>query len=230
MNTLKPAPGARKDHRRVGRGIGSGLGKTCRSRPQGPVRARTGKGKVKAGFEGGQMPLQRRLPKVGFRSKLAKDTAEVVLYQLGEARRRRHRFRRPSRCQAGPHRTAKHAKIVKKGELTKVALKGVDSRRRRQRRHRSRRRQQLGVIVVVAGIESRWRRAGAASITEACVSACCSSLGVIVYRLGTLHPGAWVDPAAMLRVRFAKKGTIVRTCSTCSRAARCSGSASSRSA
>lgn len=67
LNTLKPADGARKDRVRVGRGIGSGLGKTCGRGHKGQF-ARTGKGKVKAGFEGGQMPLQRRLPKVGFRS------------------------------------------------------------------------------------------------------------------------------------------------------------------
>ena len=81
MNTLKPAPGARKDRVRVGRGIGSGLGRTAGPGHKGQY-ARTGKGKVKAGFEGGQMPLQRRLPKVGFRSKIAKETAEVLLYQL----------------------------------------------------------------------------------------------------------------------------------------------------
>src|SRR6186997_955975 len=83
MNTLKPAPGARKDRVRVGRGIGSGLGKTCGRGHKGQY-ARTGKGKVKAGFEGGQMPLQRRLPKVGFRSKRGHECAEVLLYQLGK--------------------------------------------------------------------------------------------------------------------------------------------------
>ena len=70
LNTLKPTPGARKEGVRVGRGIGSGLGKTCGRGHKGQF-ARSGKGKVKAGFEGGQMPLQRRLPKVGFRSKMS---------------------------------------------------------------------------------------------------------------------------------------------------------------
>jgi ribosomal protein L15 len=74
LNTLKPAEGARKDARRVGRGIGSGLGKTCGRGHKGSF-ARAGKGKIKAGFEGGQMPMQRRLPKIGFRSKLANDIA-----------------------------------------------------------------------------------------------------------------------------------------------------------
>ena len=81
LNTLKPADGARKEGVRVGRGIGSGLGKTCGRGHKGQF-ARSGKGKVKAGFEGGQMPLQRRLPKVGFRSKSAALSAEVLLYRL----------------------------------------------------------------------------------------------------------------------------------------------------
>ena len=81
LNTLSPAPGARKERVRVGRGIGSGLGKTAGRGHKGSF-ARTGKGKIKPGFEGGQMPLKKRLPKVGFRSKLKNDTAEVLLYQL----------------------------------------------------------------------------------------------------------------------------------------------------
>ena len=81
LNTIKPADGARTARTRVGRGIGSGLGKTAGRGHKGSY-ARTGKGKIKPGFEGGQMPLQRRLPKVGFRSKLKADTAEIRLYQL----------------------------------------------------------------------------------------------------------------------------------------------------
>ena len=61
MNTLKPAAGARKDRVRVGRGIGSGLGKTAGRGHKGSF-ARAGKGKIKAGFEGGQMPMHKRLP------------------------------------------------------------------------------------------------------------------------------------------------------------------------
>ena len=81
LNTLKPAVGARKDRVRVGRGIGSGLGKTAGRGHKGQY-ARTGKGKVKPGFEGGQMPLQRRLPKVGFRSQKKAESQQVFLYQL----------------------------------------------------------------------------------------------------------------------------------------------------
>lgn len=84
LNTLKPAPGSRPDRVRVGRGIGSGLGKTAGRGHKGQ-HARAG-GYHKVGFEGGQMPLQRRLPKRGFRSMTAKDTAEVRVYALAKVR------------------------------------------------------------------------------------------------------------------------------------------------
>lgn len=80
LNTLKPADGSRSSRKRVGRGIGSGSGKTC-SRGHKGQRSRSG-GYHKVGFEGGQMPLQRRLPKIGFRSRKACLTAEVRLHEL----------------------------------------------------------------------------------------------------------------------------------------------------
>ncbi|MDG4555352.1 MAG: 50S ribosomal protein L15 [Candidatus Competibacter sp.] len=80
LNTLKPAPGSRPDKQRLGRGIGSGLGKTGGRGHKGQ-HARAG-GYHKVGFEGGQMPLQRRLPKRGFRSMTAQYTAEVRLRDL----------------------------------------------------------------------------------------------------------------------------------------------------
>ncbi|ODU40772.1 50S ribosomal protein L15 [uncultured Aquimonas sp.] len=124
LNTLKPADGARKDRVRVGRGIGSGLGKTCGRGHKGQF-ARTGKGKVKAGFEGGQMPLQRRLPKVGFRSKLKDDVAQVFLYQLALVEGDVIDF--PALQAAALVSTrARTAKIVKKGELDrKVTVRGL---------------------------------------------------------------------------------------------------------
>ena len=124
MNTLKPADGARKERVRVGRGIGSGLGKTAGRGHKGSF-ARAGKGKIKAGFEGGQMPMQRRLPKVGFRSKLKNDTAEVMLYQLEKLDVAEIDFAALRAAKLVPS-NAKQAKIVKRGELTKkIALKGV---------------------------------------------------------------------------------------------------------
>lgn len=80
LNTLSPAPGSTKPRRRVGRGIGSGLGKTCGSGHKGQ-KARSG-GSVRPGFEGGQMPLQRRLPKFGFSSRIGRITAEVRTSEL----------------------------------------------------------------------------------------------------------------------------------------------------
>ena len=124
MNTLKPADGARQDRKRVGRGIGSGLGKTCGRGHKGSY-ARSGKGKIKPGFEGGQMPMQRRLPKVGFRSKLKHDTAEVLLYKLALIEGDIIDFALLRAAKLVPS-NAKQAKIVKKGELSrKVTLKGL---------------------------------------------------------------------------------------------------------
>jgi large subunit ribosomal protein L15 len=124
LNTLKPADGARKDRVRVGRGIGSGLGKTAGRGHKGQF-ARSGKGKVKAGFEGGQMPLQRRLPKVGFRSKKAQDVSEVLLYQLDSVKADAIDF--DALKAAGLITTrATRAKIVKRGEIKRaVKLKGI---------------------------------------------------------------------------------------------------------
>ncbi|MGN6520392.1 MAG: 50S ribosomal protein L15 [Dokdonella sp.] len=124
LNTLKPAAGARKDRVRVGRGIGSGLGKTAGRGHKGQY-ARAGKGKVKAGFEGGQMPLQRRLPKVGFRSKKAHEISEVLLYQLDSLKADVVDF--DVLKAAGLIETrAERAKIVKKGDIKRaVKLKGV---------------------------------------------------------------------------------------------------------
>jgi large subunit ribosomal protein L15 len=80
LNTLKPAEGSKKNAKRVGRGIGSGLGKTGGRGHKGQ-KSRSG-GSTKIGFEGGQMPLQRRLPKVGFSSRKARFVAEVRLSEL----------------------------------------------------------------------------------------------------------------------------------------------------
>jgi large subunit ribosomal protein L15 len=81
LNTIKPADGSKQDRKRVGRGIGSGLGKTAGRGHKGQ-KERAG-GFHKVGFEGGQMPLQRRLPKVGFTSRKSRTTDEVRLHELG---------------------------------------------------------------------------------------------------------------------------------------------------
>ena len=80
LNTLSPAPGSRKNAKRVGRGIGSGYGKTAGRGHKGQ-KSRSG-GKIKPGFEGGQMPLQKRLPKYGFSSRIGRTTAQIRVGEL----------------------------------------------------------------------------------------------------------------------------------------------------
>ncbi|HEY2396518.1 MAG TPA: 50S ribosomal protein L15 [Rudaea sp.] len=124
LNTLKPAKGSRKKRTRVGRGIGSGLGKTAGRGHKGQY-ARTGKGKVKPGFEGGQMPMQRRLPKVGFRSKMSRDVSEVLLYQLGAVKGDVVDFNALKAAGLVGTRAVR-VKIVKRGEIKRaIKLKGV---------------------------------------------------------------------------------------------------------
>ena len=82
LNNLSPAPGSTKSKKRVGRGIGSGWGKTCGTGHKGQ-KSRSG-GTVKPGFEGGQMPLQMRLPKYGFSSRISSITAEVRTSELNK--------------------------------------------------------------------------------------------------------------------------------------------------
>jgi len=82
LNTIKPADGAKKDAKRVGRGIGSGFGKTCGRGHKGQ-KSRSG-GTIMTGFEGGQMPLQKRLPKVGFSSRVGRISDEIRLHELNK--------------------------------------------------------------------------------------------------------------------------------------------------
>ena len=82
LNTLKPGAGSKFARKRVGRGMGSGYGKTC-GRGHNGQKSRSG-GKVRAGFEGGQQPLQMRLPKFGFNSAKARITEEVTLYEIAK--------------------------------------------------------------------------------------------------------------------------------------------------
>ncbi len=123
LNTIKPASGAKKARRRVGRGIGSGLGKTAGRGHKGQ-KSRAG-GYHKVGFEGGQMPLQRRLPKRGFKSLSLKYNAEVTLADLQALGA--DEVDLPTLKQAGlVGELAKVVKVIKSGELSrKVALKGV---------------------------------------------------------------------------------------------------------
>jgi len=123
LNTIKPAGGSKKERRRVGRGIGSGLGKTAGRGHKGQ-KSRAG-GYHKVGFEGGQMPLQRRLPKRGFKSASLKYNAEITLTdldRLGAAEVDLLTLK-----QAGlVAQIAKVVKVVKTGALSRaVSLVGV---------------------------------------------------------------------------------------------------------
>jgi large subunit ribosomal protein L15 len=123
LNTLKPARGSRKARLRVGRGASAGQGKTCGRGVKGQ-RARKG-GYHKVGFEGGQMPLQRRLPKVGFRSKIKITRAEVRLSELGKVEGAVIDLEALKKAGVVPV-TAEQAKLILSGEITKaVTLKGV---------------------------------------------------------------------------------------------------------
>lgn len=123
LNNLKPAAGSRKSGKRVGRGIGSGLGKTCGRGHKGQ-KSRSG-GFHKVGFEGGQMPLQRRLPKVGFNSRTAKFSAEVRLHELEKVNADVVDLNSLIAANLVPAITRK-AKVIASGEIKKaVTLKGI---------------------------------------------------------------------------------------------------------
>jgi large subunit ribosomal protein L15 len=123
LNTMKPAPGARRARLRVGRGASAGQGKTCGRGTKGQ-RARKG-GYHKVGFEGGQMPLQRRMPKVGFRSDIKRTRAEVRLHELAKVEGAVVDLEALKKAGVvAPE--AERAKVVLSGELKKaVTLKGV---------------------------------------------------------------------------------------------------------
>ena len=123
LNSIKPAAGAKHAKRRVGRGIGSGLGKTAGRGHKGQ-KSRSG-GYHKVGFEGGQMPLQRRLPKRGFKSHLLKYNAEITLTTL--SRLDLAEVDVLTLKQAGlVSQMAKVVKVIKSGELTMaVKLTGI---------------------------------------------------------------------------------------------------------
>src|SRR5687767_11238722 len=123
LNTIKPAEGAKTARVRVGRGIGSGLGKTCGRGHKGQ-RARKG-GRGKKGFEGGQMPIQRRLPKRGFNSPLLGLTAEVRLSDLQKFKGDEIDVAALKAANVVPAGTIT-VKVIKSGELVrKVTLKGL---------------------------------------------------------------------------------------------------------
>ena len=123
LNTLKPQAGSKPERKRVGRGMGSGLGKTAGRGHKGQ-KSRSG-GFHKVGFEGGQMPLQRRLPKVGFRSHMARITAEIRLNELPMVEAEVIDVKALQAANL-VSRNTKRAKVIASGEINKaVVLKGI---------------------------------------------------------------------------------------------------------
>ena len=123
LNTIKPAEGSKKARRRVGRGIGSGLGKTAGRGHKGQ-KSRSG-GYHKVGFEGGQMPLQRRLPKRGFKSAQLKYNDEITLADLEKLGADEVDLLALKAAKL-VSQLAQTVKVIKTGELTrKVVLKGI---------------------------------------------------------------------------------------------------------
>ena len=123
LNSLRPAEGSKKKSKRVGRGIGSGLGKTAGRGHKGQ-KSRSG-GFHKVGFEGGQMPLQRRLPKVGFNSRMQKYAAEVRLNELNKIDGDTVTLDALIKANVVPAFTRK-AKVIASGQIDRaVTLKGV---------------------------------------------------------------------------------------------------------
>ena len=123
LNELSPGKGAKKEGKRLGRGHSAGQGKTS-GRGQKGQHSRSG-GFHKVGFEGGQMPLQRRLPKVGFRSRMAKYTAELRLHELAIPEADEITMDVLKKANLVPAFVTK-VKVIKSGELDKaVKLKGI---------------------------------------------------------------------------------------------------------
>jgi large subunit ribosomal protein L15 len=123
LNTLRPAEGSKTPPRRVGRGIGSGLGKTCGRGHKGQ-KARAG-GYHKIGFEGGQMPIQRRLPKVGFTSRKSLETVQVRLGALNAINADIIDIE-ALKLTGVVNKNIKYVKVFASGEITKaITLKGL---------------------------------------------------------------------------------------------------------
>jgi large subunit ribosomal protein L15 len=123
LNSIKPAKGAKTSRVRVGRGIGSGMGKTAGRGHKGQRARKGGRGKI--GFEGGQMPIQRRLPKRGFNSAMAKFSAEVRLSDLEKLKDTAIDLGVLKNAGVVPANT-KQAKLIKSGKLSrKLSISGI---------------------------------------------------------------------------------------------------------
>jgi large subunit ribosomal protein L15 len=123
LNNLSPVPGSVQEKKRVGRGIGSGFGKTCGRGHKGQ-KSRSG-GRVRPGFEGGQMPLQKRVPKFGFYSRIGSTTAEVRTSELGKVEGEVVNLETLEKANI-IDRNTKRVKVMLSGDVTKaVTVEGI---------------------------------------------------------------------------------------------------------
>ena len=229
LNTIKPAAGSKRQHLRVGRGASAGQGKTCGRGVKGQ-RARKG-GYHKVGFEGGQMPLQRRLPKGGFRSALKASRAELTLDDLMRVETRRGHSGRADRGEprARVHRAGQDHPL-RRG-LQGLCHQGQGDQRDqgREERRRDGRRPVRGLRAHVAtSTASAAAALGDMTRFQEMRKRLWFLLGaLVVYRIGTFIPVPGINAARFARSSPDSKGRC-SACSTCSRAARCSASAFSR--
>ena len=217
LNELSPAAGSKPVKKRVGRGIGSGLGKTCGRGHKGQKARKSGN--PKPGFEGGQMPLQRRVPKFGFRSRIALTTGEVRLERTRESRRDRRRPRCAESGQPGQQRgetRPHHAVGNDRSSRYRQRDQGDEGR---SRRDRSLRRQ--GRRLMASSGTKTGRRAGGAH--RAPQSSAVRAGGADHFARRQPHPRARHQSGAPAAAVRAEPRAAFSICSTCSRAARCIG-------
>ena len=230
LNTLKPAEGAKQARRRVGRGIGSGLGKTAGRGHKGQ-KSRSG-GYHKVGFEGGQMPLQRRLPKRGFKSLTQKYNAEVRCRDLQKPGAAESR---PADAEAGrPDRRADEERQDHQ-DAASSTLQGRSCKRHRRDRgrqggHRSGRRLGRGLrSTALAKQNDTWQRIANQLAKSGKFGDLRRRLlfllgALVVYRIGAHIPVPGIDPNQLHAAVQAASRAASSACSTCSRAARCRAS------
>ncbi len=230
LNTIKPGAGSKRTRLRVGRGASAGQGKTCGRGVKGQ-RARKG-GYHKVGFEGGQMPLQRRLPKIGFRSAMKASRAELTLSDLMRVTGTEVTLAGLIAANLVPEYT-KLVKIILSGKVTKAytikdkvitATKGAKSAVEIGRR----------TFRGLRDIRGHLRTNPAAALGDITRFAEMRKrllflLGaLVVYRIGTFIPVPGIDAAQVRGVLLDARTARCSACSTCFRAVRCSASAFSR--
>ena len=236
LNTIKPGPGSKRKRLRVGRGASAGQGKTCGKGGKGQ-KARKG-GYHKVGFEGGQVPLQRRLPKVGFRSAMKKTRAEVTLTDLEKVKAELIDLASLLAASIVPARDrAREGDPVRRDQAQGDAagpVRGRDQGRARGDR-KGRRQDRRGQGGLRAGnrawqlrLAMRRSQSVKSRASPRCAIACCSCWARSSCTASA--PSCRCPASIRSRSRACSRARKARSsaCSTCSRAARCSASRSSR--